>query len=119
VRAGAASANVRWIEERSGRLGFALGITSSTQALLLDAKRRLRYRGAVGPDLVAAIEALLAGGRVTTAETEAGGTPLQFEAPKGEAPPVEPPPTWHGEIRRLVEAKCQQCHHVGGGGPFP
>jgi hypothetical protein len=115
------AAIVRDLPGEAGRLGSSLGVASTTQALLLDAKRRLRFRGAAADAdsrLAAAIEAVLARERVPTPEPDAGGTPLALRAPES-MEPAAPPPTWSGRIAAIVRDRCLRCHRPDGAAPFP
>ncbi len=59
------------------------GVTATPQVFVFDRDRKLRYRGRVdGDEVRAAVDALLAGGPVGTAETKADGCPV---IPRGDA----------------------------------
>ncbi len=107
----------RQLRDGSGRFGFGLGASSSTQAFVLDARRRLRYRGAAAETTSQALDAILARDRVAVPECDAPGLELRFDPPPADdaAPPAL---TWHGDLRLVAEARCQRCHRPGGGGPF-
>jgi hypothetical protein len=106
----------------------ALGISTTTEALVIDADRTLRYRGAVDDRLgigfardeaehrwlALALDAVLAGGRPTVAATSAPGCVLETPA----APGADGPPTWHADVSRILQEKCVSCHRDGGVAPF-
>ncbi|MBI5852195.1 MAG: redoxin family protein [Planctomycetes bacterium] len=107
----------------------ALGIERTTTVVVLDAERRLRYRGRVDDqvlyasvketpsreDLRLALDAVLAGGEVEIAETPAEGCVVTH--PKS-APPSGRV-TFHRDVEPLVLRHCQGCHREGGVAPFP
>lgn len=115
--------------DEDGRFLRALGVERTTTAVVLDAERRVRYRGRVddqvryahvkaGPareDLRLALEAVLAGGEVEVPETPVEGCKV--------ASPVAPPPaggaTFHRDIEPLIQRHCVDCHRAGGAAPFP
>jgi hypothetical protein len=116
----------RYVRDRDGALGWQLRATRGGEVFLLDYERKLRYRGAIVGDakgapapafLKEALDALLGNARVVTKATEAAGAPLEFREPAAaEAPP--PPPVWSGEVDRIVQQRCQDCHRPKGAGPF-
>jgi hypothetical protein len=99
---------------------------------VLDRARTLRYRGAIddqhdlgvsrpkpGRDyLRPALEALLAGGEVEAAATPAPGCPLPRYDAAG-ASPVAGGLTFHRDISRILQRRCEGCHREGGAAPFP
>jgi mono/diheme cytochrome c family protein len=114
----------RCVRDRDGALGWALRATRSAEVFVLDYARKLRYRGAITgagavaePCLKDALDALLANARVATKTTEPAGAPLEFKQPPAlETPP--PPPVWNGQVDRIVQQRCQDCHRPHGAGPF-
>ena len=107
-----------------------LGATASTDSFVLDARRTLRYRGAVDDQyglgysrptprtrlLAAALDAVLAGGEPAVAATEAPGCALDLGDAKAAAISTV---TFHNRVSRLLQENCQECHHNGGVAPFP
>lgn len=100
----------------------------STEVFLIDAASTLRYRGALNDRvglgyelaaaredyLLAAARAVVAGHDIAIPATAAPGCALAV-------PPVTATadtPTWHGDIARIVQDRCQSCHHADGVGPF-
>lgn len=110
-----------------GRIARELGATHSTDVFVLDAERRLRYRGAVDDQhgigftreapkqnfLREALEAVLAGGEPATAATIAPGCVLNLPAQNRETTI-----TYHARISRVVQERCQTCHREDGPAPF-
>lgn len=111
------------------RFGPALGIRTTTEAFVFDARLTLAYRGAVDDrigrgvtrdearhEYVAdAVDALLAGDRPRVEATTAPGCLLSFER----AAPALEGVTWHREVSRIVQRNCAPCHREGGAAPFP
>lgn len=107
----------------------ALGASTTTEAFLLDARRTLRYRGAVddriglgyaratptSTPLRDAIDAVLEGGGIDVLATTSPGCELGLDVVR---PRGEETPTWHGSIVRLFETHCVSCHRAGGVAPF-
>lgn len=110
--------------DRAGRFARAFALEREDDVVLLDAARRLRWRGPLGPHAEAALRALLAGERIEPAPSGGAGRPLVL-APPALAPPNDPlevtPPvvTWSNRIAALTAARCERCHCSGGAGPFP
>lgn len=105
-----------------------LGVTRTTTAVVLDAKRTLVYRGriddqvryadvkesAAHDDLRAALDALLAGRKIDPAETPVEGCKVAAAVP----PPPSGKTTFHRDVEPVIRARCQGCHHDGGLAPF-
>lgn len=105
-----------------------LGAERTCEVFLLDPQRFIRYHGRVDDryqysskrenptrhDLVAAIEALLSGQEVEVKSTEVAGClisrPRRLGA-KGEI-------TWSKQVSRIIQEKCQDCHHPKTAAPF-
>jgi mono/diheme cytochrome c family protein len=111
-------------------LAAALRPETTTEVFVLDAARTLVFRGAVSdqyglgyakpapsrPYLRQALDAVLGGAPPPVAATTAPGCALDLPA----SLPVTPAtPTYHREIRRIMQAHCVECHRDGGLGPFP
>jgi peroxiredoxin len=105
-----------------------LGAKRTPEVFVLDAERRIRYRGRVDDqwgigymrpapkdrDLVQALDQLLAGKPVTRPATEVSGCYIgrvKREAPHGEI-------TYSNQISRLLQNRCVNCHRTGGIAPF-
>jgi hypothetical protein len=126
VDSGASFPFVRDIEGRSAR---ALGLERTPEVAVLDAERRLRYRGRVDDQfrlggerpepssrpLVGAIEAVLGGREVATPETPVDGcritTPRPIEAGAN-------PPNFAEHVEPILQRRCQDCHRPGAEAPF-
>jgi thiol-disulfide isomerase/thioredoxin len=116
--------------DADGAVAQRLGAATTTAVVLLDANRRVRYRGAVDDQydvggrrekvahawLVDALEAVLSNQRVATEATEAPGCPLTFARPEAAVPPDAP--TWSGDVAAIVHRRCTACHQPHQGGPF-
>ena len=120
----------RYFRDPRGRLAQALGARTTAEVFVLDTRRTLVYRGAVDdqygidytrtevgrPFLASALDDLLAGRRIHTPMTRAPGCELGLApAPWSSAERV----TYHRQVSRIVQAHCLDCHHDGGGAPFP
>jgi thiol-disulfide isomerase/thioredoxin len=111
------------------QIARALSVRSTTETLVFDAARTLVYRGAVDDQyslgsardapqnqwLRDALTAALAGQRPRIAATTAPGCVLEYPAEN----PARTAITWHGQIARLMQTHCQECHRASGIGPFP
>lgn len=111
-----------------GRAASRLGVLTTTEVLVIDGALTLRYRGAVDDQhglraslpaprrrfLEDALAAVAEGRRPEVLLTAAPGCVLDLPAPDRE--PLEP--TWHRDVSRLVQDRCQACHRGGGPAPF-
>jgi len=111
-----------------GDLVERLGVSRTPEVVLLDERRRIRYRGrvddryAVGSrrtearyhDLANALEDLLAGREVGRPETEAVGCPVDRPSAIAERSEV----TYYREVAPLLDRRCVSCHRAGQVGPF-
>lgn len=109
------------------RIAGILGARTTTEVFLVDSARTLLYRGAVDDQyglgyqkdapgeewLVRALKAVTADARPAVVATTAPGCDL-------DDPPAPPPApvTWHNRVSRIVQQRCQDCHHNGGVAPF-
>jgi hypothetical protein len=98
------------------------------EVFLLDFQRMVRYHGHVDDryqyttrrdeptrhDLALAIDELLAGKEVEVKSTEVAG--CLFTRPRRIAPRGEI--TWSKQVSRIVQEKCQDCHHPNTAAPF-
>ncbi|MBK8097897.1 MAG: alkyl hydroperoxide reductase [Planctomycetes bacterium] len=106
----------------------ACGVERTVTAVVLDAQRRIVYRGRIDAqygyggvaqergreDLRAAIDEVLGGRPVTVATTPVAG--CKITPPAVVAGTV---PTWSRDVAPLFQQHCQECHRQGGEGPFP
>lgn len=107
-----------------------LGIQRTPEVAVLDAERRLVYRGRVDDqlrlggsrpepsrhDLQEALEDLLNGRPVAVPETPVDG--CLVTAPV-KPDPDAPAPTFHQHIAPILQRRCVSCHRPGTAAPFP
>ncbi|MBU6275854.1 MAG: redoxin domain-containing protein [Planctomycetes bacterium] len=117
------------VKDTTGALAAAVGAEFTPQAVVLDADRRIVYRGriddqlrlggerpaATREDLREALEDVLAGRPVAVAETPVDGCRITRPAPAEPDRTV----TFHEHVAPLLAAHCQECHRANGGAPFP
>ena len=118
-----------YLLDKDGAVCQALAVRSTTEVIVLDAKRTVVYRGAVDDrygigyatdapkttHLKDAIRAVLAGKLPAVRATTAPGCDLDLSAAKALAAAK---PTYHNRVSRIVQQNCQDCHRAGGAGPF-
>jgi peroxiredoxin len=106
----------------------SFGAKRTPEAFLLDANRVIRYHGRIDDqygivarrerptrrDLKQAIDELLAGKPVSTAETEVSGCVIG----RAGKPRVEGKVTYTKEVSRILQKRCQECHRPGQIGPM-
>jgi peroxiredoxin/mono/diheme cytochrome c family protein len=105
----------------------AVGVTHTPGAVVLDADRKLRYRGRIDDqyrpggaraeptrqDLREALEAVLAGKEVAVPGTPVDGCPITRPAP-----PQKTGLTFAKDVAPLLKKHCQGCHRPGTAAPF-
>jgi peroxiredoxin len=114
------------VKDVDGSVARALGVTRAGEVALVDAEKRLRYRGRVDgqyrvggeapagrADLAEAIEELLAGREVSVPRTPAEGCALAA------APPPRADLTFGKDVAPVLARRCVACHKDGGAAPFP
>lgn len=117
-----------FVKDIEGSLSRAVGARYTPQVVVLDAGRRLRYRGRIDDqyrlggvraaatrhDLRAALDELLAGQEVSVPETPVEGCPI--------SPPLKRPlrqDVTYDDVAPILARRCQGCHGVQGGAtPF-
>ncbi len=113
------------VKDEGNVLADRLGAKMTPEAVVLDAKGAVRYRGRIDDnpseervtkrDLRDALDALLAGKPVPQAETQAFGCAIARLGPKKTDGKV----TFYRDVLPIVQTHCQSCHRPGEIGPFP
>lgn len=117
-----------FVKDSDGSCARACGARRTPEAVVLDAERRLRYRGRIDDryrlggaarearhqELRDALEDLLAGREVAVAETPVDGCLITFARP---APPARNA-TYYEHVAPLIEKHCQSCHQPNTAAPF-
>lgn len=107
----------------------ALGVTRTPEAVVLDARRRLVYRGRIDDqlrlggarptatrrDLFEAIQDVLAARPVTISETPVDGCLISAPSPMDAN---RPSPTFHADVAPILRKRCVGCHQEGTAAPF-
>lgn len=115
------------VKDFGGVCATSLGATRTPEAVVLDAERRIVYRGRIDDqfrlggvrkeptarELKDAIDAILAGKKVATTETEVDGCPITF--PKARKPKDV---TFAEHVAPILQKHCWECHKAGGSAPF-
>jgi thiol-disulfide isomerase/thioredoxin/mono/diheme cytochrome c family protein len=118
-----------FVKDSDRSCATALGVTRTPGVAVLDADRKLVYRGRIDDqlrlggsrpepsrkDLEEAIREVLEGKPVSVAETPVDGCAIEAPAPLAAA---AAPPTFHQHVAPILKRKCQQCHSDGNGAPF-
>jgi len=105
-----------------------LGARRTPEVVVLDAGRRIRYRGRIDNrfgytfkkkqaprnDLLMAVDELLAGKLVSVPETEVMGCLITRREPITGAGKI----TYTKHIAKLIQRRCQNCHHPNTAAPF-
>jgi peroxiredoxin len=116
------------LRDPDGAVAGDLGARRTPEVVVLDADRKIRYRGrvddqyAVGSrraaprrrDLREALEELLAGRPVSRPDVEAVGCPIDRSTRPSESPAA----TYHRDIAPILERRCVGCHRPQEVGPF-
>jgi thiol-disulfide isomerase/thioredoxin len=116
-----------FVKDFGGACARALGVHRTPEAVILDGKHHLRYRGRIDDqyrlggtrpaptqrDLKEALDTVLAGKAVANPETEVDGCPITFPRPRQ---PTEV--TFAEKVAPILKQHCWQCHHAGGSAPF-
>jgi thiol-disulfide isomerase/thioredoxin/mono/diheme cytochrome c family protein len=116
------------VRDRHGKLARQLGASVTPEAFVLDPQRKVRYHGRIDDqfadrrkpnanrsshELRDAVAAVLAGGKVAVEHVEAVGCPIP------EPTAAAGVPTYAGQVARILQKNCQECHREGQVGPFP
>jgi thiol-disulfide isomerase/thioredoxin len=117
-----------FVKDFDGKCAAALGVKRTPEVALLDAERRLRYRGRIDDqyrlsgarsaptrhDLKEALDAVLAGREVAVRETPVDGCLIT----RPTNPPPAQPVTFAEHIAPLLQKHCQDCHRPEASAPF-
>lgn len=120
-----------FLKDERQQLVRALDVRTSTEVLVLDAERRLCYRGAIderfevgvvraseGRELLRdALDALLAGRAPAVQLTRAPGCLLTRREPQA-ATALPDEVRYHEHVAPILDAHCVGCHRPGQSGPF-
>lgn len=129
IKAAAGTVAGPYLHDKDGSVCKALGVTTTTEVVVLDAKRTVQYRGATDDQyglgytkeaakesyLKDALAAVLAGKPPHLRATTAPGCDLDLASATA---PAAVKPTYHNRISRIIQQNCQDCHREGGVGPF-
>jgi thiol-disulfide isomerase/thioredoxin len=116
-----------FVKDFGGECARALGVRRTPEAVVIDGERRLRYRGRIDDqvrlggvrkeptrrDLVAALEAVLAGRDVERPQTDVDGCLITFSR---ERKPRAL--TFAEHVAPILSKHCWECHRGGGAAPF-
>ncbi len=115
------------LKDADGKIAARLNVDRVPAVVVLDAGRMVRYAGRIDDqfapgvhrgnatthELRNAIDAVVEGRAVTTPAVPAAGCRLGHDAPV-----VPAAVTYHKEVARVIQAKCQECHRPGEAAPF-
>jgi peroxiredoxin len=117
------------VRDPDARVSARCGATRTAEVILVDAGRRVRYRGRVDDqyepggknrgkptrhDLAEAVRELLAGTPVSVPQTPAVGCLI----PRPQAARPDSSTSYHRDIAPLLQVQCQACHRAGEAAPF-
>jgi mono/diheme cytochrome c family protein/thiol-disulfide isomerase/thioredoxin len=116
------------VKDAPGQCVRALGVRRTPEVVVLDADRKLRYRGRIDDqyrpggsrpeptrnDLKEAIDAVLAGREVAVAETPVDGCLITLP----EARQKDAPPTYTEQVGPILRKHCTECHRPNTTAPF-
>ncbi|MFO0847895.1 MAG: redoxin domain-containing protein [Gemmataceae bacterium] len=116
------------LKDADGAVAARFAVERVPTAVVLDAGRTVRYAGRIDDqfspgvhrakattrELFAAIDAVVDGREVTTTAAPAAGCKLARPATAAAGEPV----TYHKQVSRILQAKCQHCHRPGEPAPF-
>lgn len=119
------------LKDDARKLAGAVGARVYPEAVVLDARGKVRYRGRIDDaysarlkprnkvtrhDLDAAIAQVLAGKAVSLPRTTAFGCPIPGVEKRAVA--KSPTVTYHRDVLPVLQSACQSCHRPGQVGPF-
>jgi thiol-disulfide isomerase/thioredoxin len=116
------------VKDHDARCARALGVKYTPEVAVLDASRKLRFRGRIDDqyriggtrakatrhDLKEALEAILAGKPVAVPETSVDGCPIT----RTELATPKTPITFTEHVAPLVKKHCADCHRPNTAAPF-
>jgi thiol-disulfide isomerase/thioredoxin len=122
------AAEFPFVKDFDAKVAAALGVKRTPEAVVLDAARRLRYRGRIDDqyrhggarvkptreDLKEAIDAVLAGKEVAVAETPVDGCVITVS----ELPRPKTPVTFAEHVAPILRKHCAECHRPDTAAPF-
>lgn len=117
--------------DSDGTVARSLGVTSTAEAILIDAFAKIRYRGPIDDRfergvtrarvsrtlLLDAVQAVLSRRPVTTPLVDVAACPLNLandETPTSDRRTV----TYAEHAAQIIQTRCQPCHRPNGIGPF-
>ncbi len=122
------------LKDHENRIADMLGVERTTEVLVLDSARVLRYRGRVDDQysltersvgirkdrpeteyLASALEAVLRGEEVPVKTTAAAGCVIGRRRVIRDADSI----TFHRDVEPIIQKRCQPCHREGQIAPFP
>ncbi|WP_254506817.1 redoxin family protein [Anatilimnocola floriformis] len=117
-----------FVKDVDGSCVRAVGVERTPEVVIIDAAKKLRYRGRIddqqrvggarptanSDDLTAALDALLAGQEIKLAETTVDGCLITLPEPVE----VKTKVTFFQDVLPIMQENCQECHRTGGGAPF-
>jgi mono/diheme cytochrome c family protein len=108
------------IPDPAHELARAFRVRSIPEAIAIDDRGRLRFRGNPGDGgaVREAVAAILAGEPAPAPRAD-GDSPSSRDLSEFSARGAAPgPPTYNGEVAAILRRSCQACHRPGGAGPF-
>ena len=117
-----------FVKDVDGECARAVGVTRTPEVVVLDAGRKIRYRGRIDnqyrlggvkpsvdrQDLKEAIEDVLTGRKVKVKETTVDGCAITFP----EVQPANHLLTYAQDVAPLLNQHCVECHRPGTEAPF-
>jgi thiol-disulfide isomerase/thioredoxin len=117
-----------FVKDPGAACAAALGVRRTPEVVVLDAGRKVRYRGRIDDqyrlggarpspsrhDLQSALDEVLAGKAVTVPETPVDGCPIT----RADLPAPRAPVTFAEHVAPVVRTHCAGCHRPGTAAPF-
>jgi peroxiredoxin len=116
------------LKDVKNRLADSIGAERTPEVFVLDAERKIRYRGRIDDqygvgyvrsepqrsDLKAALDELLDGKEVSTPATESVGCHIG----RAKKPQSNAAVTYSNQVARILQNRCVECHREGEIAPF-